>query len=112
MRIRNHMKLSLSDQLLKARVAIEKVKLAKLEGDRPKATPQYTRYEDLPPPSPEEQDRFYERLEKTIGRIEVMTEAEVKTWEQSNYKTLPEDIDARIDDRARPGAQVKRNACD
>lgn len=30
----------------------------------------YTRYEDLPPPSPEEQDRFYARLESVIGKIE------------------------------------------
>ena len=30
----------------------------------------YTRYEDLPPPSPAEQDRFYERLKSAIRRIE------------------------------------------
>jgi hypothetical protein len=29
----------------------------------------YTRYEDLPPPSPEDQDRFYARLESVIGKI-------------------------------------------
>ena len=30
----------------------------------------YTRYEDLPPPSPAEQDRFYARLKSAIHRIE------------------------------------------
>lgn len=30
----------------------------------------YTRYEDLPPPSPDEQDRFYARLKSAIHRIE------------------------------------------
>lgn len=30
----------------------------------------YTRYEDLPPPSPAEQDRFYDRLKSAIHRIE------------------------------------------
>lgn len=30
----------------------------------------YTRYEDLPPPSPAEQDRFYARLESSVTQIE------------------------------------------
>jgi len=34
----------------------------------------YTRYEDLPPPSPAEQDRFYARLKSAIARIEDGTE--------------------------------------
>ncbi len=68
---RNHPKRqSAADALAFTRLAIEKAKLAKLEAALPKETPHFTRYEDLPPPSPEEQDRFYERLEKTIGDIE------------------------------------------
>ncbi len=46
----------------------------------PKPTPHFTCYEDLPPPSPEEQDRFYERLEKTIGDIERQALRKKRDW--------------------------------
>ncbi len=78
---RNHPKRqSAADELVLTRLAIEKAKLAKLEANLPKSTPPFTRYEDLPPPSPEEQDRFYERLEKTIGDIERQALRKKRDW--------------------------------
>ncbi len=71
---------SAADQLARTHLAIEKAKLAKLEAGLPKPTPHFTRYEDLPPPSPEEQDRFYERLEKTIGDIERQALRKKRDW--------------------------------
>lgn len=50
------------------KLKIEQAKLAKLEGDLPPPRqPQYTRYEDLPPPNPEERERFLERLNELVG---------------------------------------------
>ena len=78
---RNHPKRKpVADKLAETRLAIETAKLAKLAADLPKPTPQYTRYEDLPPPSPEEQDRFYKRLEKTIGSIEEESWRKKRDW--------------------------------
>jgi len=105
MRRVNHSKRSLADELARTRLAIEKAKLAKLEADLPKPAPQYTRYEDLPPPSPEEQDRFYERLETTIGRMEVMSLEELREWEDSEFTVLPDDVD----EREKPTARFTRD---
>lgn len=59
---------SLEEQLSATKLQIERAKLAKLEAEAPpKGPPQYTRYEDLPPPNPEERERFLERLSELVG---------------------------------------------
>lgn len=60
---------SLQDQLLETRLRIEQAKLAKLEAEIPDPNPKYTRYEDMPPPTPEDEARFHARFEALIGEI-------------------------------------------
>jgi len=50
--------------------ALRAVEDYNLQAAQKQTKEKYTRYEDLPPPSPEEQDRFYARLESVIGKIE------------------------------------------
>ncbi|WP_409432071.1 hypothetical protein ACJ3XI_07570 [Litorimonas sp. RW-G-Af-16] len=57
---------SLQTQLARVKLEIELARLTKLRAEvhaLPKPTPQYTRYEDMPPPSPEDRKRFMKRLE-------------------------------------------------
>lgn len=61
---------SLQDQLLETRLRIERAKLAKLEADIPDPSPKYTRYEDMPPPTPEDEARFLERFKDLISRFD------------------------------------------
>ena len=51
-------KLSLADQLIETRLQTEQAKLAMLQADLPDETPKYMRYEDMPPPSPEQEAEF------------------------------------------------------
>lgn len=59
----------LQDQLLATRLRIEQIKLAKLEADLPDPNPKYTRYEDMPPPTPEDEARFQARFEALVGAL-------------------------------------------
>lgn len=60
---------SLQDQLIETRLRIEQAKLAKLESETPREDVKYMRYEDMPPPSPEQEAEFYERFKKLVGGI-------------------------------------------
>ena len=70
---------SLTDDLLAVRLEIEQAKLAKLRGEYSadgSHVETFLHYEDLPPPSPEDQDRFYVRLR---AQMEALETAEDKT---------------------------------
>lgn len=60
---------SLQDQLIETKLRIEQAKLAKLEADIPDKTPKYTRYEDMPPPTPEDEARFHARFNELVRTI-------------------------------------------
>ncbi len=61
---------SLQDQLLETRLRIERAKLVKIEAEIPDKNPKYTRYEDMPPPTPEDEARFYARFRELIAGID------------------------------------------
>jgi len=46
--------------------------------------PQYTAYEDLPPPNPEERERFLERLDDMVGAM-MIEEIEEKAQAKQAY---------------------------
>lgn len=50
--------------------AIQELEAHNLRQVQSQTDEKYTRYEDLPPPSPAEQDRFYARLKSAIHRLE------------------------------------------
>lgn len=62
--------LSLADQLIETRLRSEQAKLTLLEAGLPNETDvKYMRYEDMPPPSPEQEAEFYETFKKLVGGI-------------------------------------------
>lgn len=61
---------SLQDQLIETKLRIEQAKLAKLEAELPKDEPKYMRYEDMPPPSPEQEREFLQRFEMLITNLD------------------------------------------
>lgn len=61
---------ALQAELVEVKLNIEKAKLAKLEAELPDPrVAGYTKYEDFPPPTPEDQRRFRERFEQLYGEI-------------------------------------------
>jgi broad specificity phosphatase PhoE len=62
-------KLSPQDLLIETKLRIEQAKLAKLEAELPKDEPKYTRWEDMPPPTPEDEARFAERFNTLINNL-------------------------------------------
>ena len=60
---------SLQDQLIETKLRIEQAKLAKLEAEIPDKNPKYMRYEDMPPPTPEDEARFYARFQDLVRNI-------------------------------------------
>jgi len=77
------------DELIETRLAIEKAKLAKLEAELPKPALNYTRYEDIPPPSPEERARFRERLDALIEKINTGEKERERQWYLSMVDKAP-----------------------
>ena len=77
------------NQLAATKLAIEKARLAKLEGEQPQSEPQYTRYEDMPPPSPEERARMEAEMLAIFDRIKAEEEAEKKAWYLSMTQYAP-----------------------
>ena len=64
---------SLQDKLLETKLEIERAKLDKLRGAHSadgSHVETFLHYEDLPAPSPEDQDRFYVRLASLVNAIE------------------------------------------
>jgi len=65
-----YLPLSPADELAQVRLEIQKAKLAKLREDLPDPdAPQYTRWEDLPPPSPEDEAMFYEEFKRLFRTV-------------------------------------------
>ena len=60
---------SLQDQLIETKLRIEQAKLAKLEAELPKDEPKYMRYEDMPPPTPEDEARFEAEFQEIMRSI-------------------------------------------
>jgi len=60
---------SLQDQLIETKLRIEQAKLAKLEAELPKDEPKYMRYEDMPPPTPEDEARFEAEFQALIANF-------------------------------------------
>ena len=63
---------SLQDQLLETRLRIEQAKLQKREADLAREDVKYMRYEDMPPPSPEQEREFLERFEALIQNLDAL----------------------------------------
>jgi len=84
---------SLQDQLLETKLRLEREKLAKVEAERLASTkdadPKYTRYEDMPPPSPEDEAAFYERFKLLVGLVDEIEE--VCPHCQKRLPSSPED---------------------
>lgn len=61
------------DKFAKSISALMKAKadvLAQMEQERAKtAAKHHTRYEDMPPPTPEDEERFYARFRKLVGLV-------------------------------------------
>ncbi|GEM_PF-6724419 len=80
---------ALHNDLLQIRLAIERAKLIKLEADIQKPAPHYTRYEDLPPPSPEDRARFKQRLIDQVNQLAAQSEREKRDWYLSMVDFAP-----------------------
>ena len=88
--------LSLADQLIETRLRSEQAKLKLLEADLPDETPKkYTRYVDMPPPTPEDEadfDREFQEImasirSKPIGPEDGQT---VQDWLRKQGATIPD----------------------
>ena len=79
----------LAQNIAETKLAIEKARLAKLEGEQPSSAPQYTRYEDMPPPSPEERARMDAELLAIFDRIKAEEAAAKKAWYLSMTQYAP-----------------------
>ena len=80
---------SVQDELAATKLAIGKARLAKLEGEQPSSEPQYTRYEDMPPPSPEERARMEAEILAIFDRIKAEEDAAKKAWYLSMVDFAP-----------------------
>ena len=80
---------SIHDEIAATKLAIEKAKLAKLEKDLPKASPHFTRYEDIPAPSPEERERFTARLTALTETLEARAAQDKRDWYLSMIHFAP-----------------------
>ena len=61
---------SLADQIMETKLRSEQAKLKKLEAELPdESEVKYMRYEDMPPPSPEQEAEFHERFRKILREI-------------------------------------------
>ena len=61
---------SLADQIMETKLRSEQAKLTLLEAELPdESEVKYMRYEDMPPPSPEQEAEFYERFQTLIREI-------------------------------------------
>lgn len=58
--------LSLQDQLMETKLRSEQAKLTSLEAEHPDSEPKYMRYEDMPPPSPEQEAEFDSQFSKLL----------------------------------------------
>ena len=70
----------IAHSIVETKLAIEKARLAKLEEELPKPTPQYTAYEDLPPPSPEDREKLIKRLRDLYDRINAHEDRKHREW--------------------------------
>jgi len=86
---RNNLNQETAEAFVKIKLAIEKAKLAKLEAELPKPALNYTRYEDIPPPSPEERARFRERLDALIDKINTGEKERRREWYLSMVDKAP-----------------------
>jgi len=71
---------ALKEDMLRAKIATERARLEKLRAEIFEPQPQYVRFKDLRPPSPEEQDRFYARLQTAICEIESQAQRDRRDW--------------------------------
>jgi len=62
--------LSLADQLIEMRLRSEQAKLALLEAELPdESEKKYTRYVDMPPPTPEDEAQFDAEFQKILSEL-------------------------------------------
>ena len=63
---------SLQDQIMETKLRSEQAKLSLLKAKLPdEGPPKYTRWEDMPPPTPEDEARFFTRFRKLVGDIKL-----------------------------------------
>jgi hypothetical protein len=73
------------DELAREKARYQKFKKNKKGSHRSsRQQPEYTRYEDLPPPNPEERERFMERLDDLVGNM-MAEEIEEKAQAKQAY---------------------------
>ena len=80
---------ALKEDMLRAKIATERARLQRLREDLPEPKTHYVRFEDLRPPTPEEQDRFYARLEAAIKEIESRAARKKRDWYLSMIDKAP-----------------------
>ena len=61
--------LSLADQLIQTRLRIEQAKLAQIEADASPKNTKYTRYVDMPPPTPEDEAEFDAEFQQILKEL-------------------------------------------
>ena len=73
------------DELAREKERYQKSKKNKKRSNRTsRQQPEYTRYEDIPPPNPEERERFMERLDTLVGNM-MAEEIEEKAQARQAY---------------------------
>ena len=60
---------SLADQIMETKLRSEQAKLALLEDEVPAKNPKYTRWVDMPPPTPEDEADFHRRFREILHNI-------------------------------------------
>ena len=61
---------TLPDQIMETKLRSEQAKLKMLEAELPdESTPKYTRYVDMPPPTPEDEADFHRRFREIVNNI-------------------------------------------
>jgi len=86
---------SLQDELIETKLRIEQAKLAKLEAEIPDKNPKYTRWEDMPPPTPEDEARFDARFQALVANMKWGPEKgqSVQDWLIEEGATIPDHPD-------------------
>lgn len=87
---------SLADQIMETKLRSEQAKLKLLEAELPdESAPKYTRYVDMPPPTPEDEADFHLRFNDIIRKIAAEpvgpeTGQTVQDWLTAQGATIPD----------------------
>lgn len=69
-----------AQEMIEMKLAIERAKLQKIKNDTRNWPPKYIKYEDMPPPSPEERAQVIARVLEMAERFRAQAAAEKREW--------------------------------